>query len=110
MSTVPLPAVIATYLDAHDRHDTDASLAAFAPDAIVVDDGQTARGLDQIRAWLDGAASEYTFTRELRSATEADGGWLVVNHLEGDFPGGQVDLSYRFVVADGLISELVIAP
>jgi hypothetical protein len=36
--------------------------------------------------------------------------WLVVNHLEGDFPGGVVDLQYRFVVRDDLIVELVIAP
>jgi hypothetical protein len=33
-----------------------------------------------------------------------------VNHLEGNFPGGVVDLRYRFVVVDDLISELVIAP
>jgi hypothetical protein len=27
-----------------------------------------------------------------------------------DFPGGTVDLRYRFTLADGLITELVIAP
>jgi hypothetical protein len=27
----------------------------------------------------------------------------------GDFPGGQVDLAYRFVLRDGLIAELSIA-
>jgi hypothetical protein len=36
--------------------------------------------------------------------------WLVVNHLEGDFPGGVVDLRYRFALSGDLISELVIAP
>jgi hypothetical protein len=36
--------------------------------------------------------------------------WLVVNHLEGDFPGGVVDLRYQFVLTGALISELVIAP
>jgi hypothetical protein len=34
----------------------------------------------------------------------------VTNHLEGDFPGGVVDLRYRFVLAGGLIAELEIAP
>ncbi|MEX0664731.1 MAG: hypothetical protein WD598_08170 [Acidimicrobiia bacterium] len=38
------------------------------------------------------------------------GTWVVVNRLEGDFPGGVVDLRYRFAVTDGLISELVIGP
>jgi hypothetical protein len=26
--------------------------------------------------------------------------------MEGDFPGGQVDLTFRFAVRDGLISTL----
>ena len=30
--------------------------------------------------------------------------------LEGDFPGGVVDLRYQFVLAYDRISELVIAP
>jgi hypothetical protein len=34
----------------------------------------------------------------------------VTNHLEGDFPGGVVDLRHRFVSADNLISDLEIAP
>jgi hypothetical protein len=33
-----------------------------------------------------------------------------VNRLEGNFPGGQVDLSYEFQLNDGLIIRLVIAP
>jgi hypothetical protein len=34
----------------------------------------------------------------------------VTNHLEGDFPGGVVDLRYRFLLADNLIADLEIAP
>jgi hypothetical protein len=34
----------------------------------------------------------------------------VTNRLEGNFPGGQVDLSYEFDFLDGLITHLVIAP
>jgi hypothetical protein len=34
----------------------------------------------------------------------------VSNHLSGNFPGGEVDLRYRFRLADGLIQELQIAP
>ena len=54
---------------------------------------------------------EYTFTRTLLGAEPLDDGrWLVRNHLEGDFPGGAVDLRYEFALTDGLISRLVIAP
>jgi hypothetical protein len=106
-----LPEVVSRYQAAHDRHDTDVALPAFAPNARVFDDGREYLGSDEIRDWLDHAASEYTFTRSLvrAEATGADT-WLVVNHLEGNFPGGVVDLRYQFVVAADLISELVIAP
>ena len=36
--------------------------------------------------------------------------WVVRQRLEGDFPGGVVELDYRFVLSGGLISELVISP
>jgi SnoaL-like domain len=107
----PLPDTVTRYQDAHDRHDTDVALSAFAPDAAVFDDGREFRGTDEIRTWLTTAASEYTFTRTLVSAEAVDDStWLVVNHLEGNFPGGVVDLRYRFALTDDLISELVIAP
>jgi hypothetical protein len=106
-----VPEVIVRYQDAHDRHDTQVALTAFAPDARVVDDGREFNGSEAIREWLSTAASEFTFTRSLVSAERVEAErWLVVNHLEGDFPGGVVDLRYQFVVTDGLIAELVIAP
>jgi hypothetical protein len=36
--------------------------------------------------------------------------WLVVNHLEGDFPGGVVDLRYRFELSSDRICSLSIVP
>lgn len=104
------PEVISRYLDAHDRRDTDAALATFTPDARVEDDGREYDGTEQIRAWLSTEASEFTFTRTLVSAelVGADT-WEVVNHLEGDFPGGVVDLRYRFLLERGLIDDLLIA-
>jgi hypothetical protein len=107
----PLPDTVRRYQDAHDRHDTDVALSAFEPDAAVFDDGKEFHGTDEIRTWLTTAASEYTFTRTLVSAEPVDADtWLVVNHLEGNFPGGVVDLRYMFTLSDDRISELVIAP
>jgi hypothetical protein len=34
----------------------------------------------------------------------------VTNRLEGNFPGGQVDLSYEFYLESELIARLIIAP
>jgi hypothetical protein len=35
---------------------------------------------------------------------------VAVHHLEGDFPGGVVDLRFRFTLREGRIAELVIKP
>ena len=106
-----LPEILQSYQVAHDRRDTDGALSAFAADAVVQDDGHTYRGLEAIRDWLSRASVQFTYSRTL-TAVEASGAntWLVRNRLEGDFPGGIVDLNYRFVLHDGLIAQLDISP
>ena len=106
-----LPATVRDYLAAHAARDTEAALAAFAPTAVVVDDGRTYRGTDEVRGFLADAGSEFTYTTDLVAAQRVDADrWTATLHLEGDFPGGVVDLVYRFVLAGGRIAELVIAP
>jgi ketosteroid isomerase-like protein len=106
-----LPEVIGRYFSAHDRRDSDAALATFAPDAVVIDDGREYAVPDEIRDWLAHASTQFTYTRTFTGA-EAVGldTWLVTNRLEGNFPGGIVDLTYRFRMAGDLIAELVISP
>jgi len=106
-----LPEVISRYQDSHDRRDTDAALAAFATDAIVRDEGHEYRGTVEIRDWLSRASVAFTYTRTLINATNVDANtWLVTNRLEGNFPGGVVDLHYRYLLDDQRIRELDIAP
>ena len=106
-----LPAPILGYLAAHVARDADAALRGFAPTAVVVDDGTTYRGTDEIRRFLSEAGAEFSYTTDLVGAQRIDGAhWVVTNRLEGDFPGGVVDLRYRFAMDGDLIAELVIAP
>jgi hypothetical protein len=106
-----VPEVIDRYFEAHDRRDTDAALSTFAVDATVLDDGHEYVGADQIRHWLGEASTEFTYTRTLLDARSVGPtSWTVTNRLQGDFPGGVVDLRYTLVLSGGLISELVIAP
>jgi hypothetical protein len=109
--TIDLPKMIETYQRAHDQRDTDTAVATFGADATVVDDGRMHTGTDEIRWWLDNAASEYTYTRTLTGVVdEGDGSYIVSNHLSGNFPGGEADLRYRFRLEHGLIHRLEIAP
>jgi ketosteroid isomerase-like protein len=106
-----MPHVVAQYQDAHDRRDVERALAWFTPNAVVKDDGHEYHGRDRIRDWLSGASTQFSYTRTLTGADAVDGNtWLVTNHLEGNFPGGVVDLRYRFVLIDDLISKLEIPP
>ena len=106
-----LPATIRGYLAAHVAGDADTALRAFTPTAVVVDDGRTYRGTDEIRAFLAEAGSKYTVTTTLVGAERTDDTHCVaVNPLEGGFPGGVVDLRSRFAMDGDLVSELVIAP
>jgi len=106
-----LPAVVSRYQDAHDRHETAAARSVFAPDARVVDAGYEFRGSDEIGDRLVHASRE-SRSRVPTSAPRrpARTRWLVVNHLDGNFPGSVVDLHDEFVRRADLISQLVIAP
>lgn len=105
-----LPDVVATYLDAHDDKQHAATLATLAPDAVVVDDGHTYRGHDEISNWLNRATAEYTYT-STRIGQQVDGARAVVQiRLDGNFPGNTVVLRYQFDIRDGQITRLAIEP
>jgi hypothetical protein len=106
-----LPDTIKNYLTAHTARDTGRALPAFTADAVVTDEGRDYHGHDEIEAWLTDAASEYTYTTEFVGVAALDARNVdVVQHLEGDFPGGVADLHFRFTLDGALINRLVIEP
>lgn len=106
---VDLPATIRAFLAAHAAREVDAAARTFTDDAVVVDQDETFRGTDRVLDFLRHAGSEFTYTTELVAARRHDDShWEAVNRIEGDFPGNVADLTYRFTLADDLISELTI--
>jgi ketosteroid isomerase-like protein len=104
-------AAINTYLVAHQAGDIGTVLRCCTDDATVVDEGITYRGPDQIRDWMQRSAGEYTYTIELTDAQQVDDEhYIATHHLEGNFPGGVIDLRFRFTLRDGRISRLTIEP
>ena len=102
------PSVIHHFLEGTADRDVD---VLFSDDATVVDEGQTRRGRDAIRAWRAEVASKYTYTTEVRAISNPEPGRYVVDgRITGDFPGGVADLSWDFTVAEDRIRRLVIAP
>lgn len=103
--------IIRRYFQHSADRDIDAIVALFSEDATVIDEAQPRRGLDEIRAWQTGAASEYTYTTEILTISDdGPGRYVVDGRLTGDFPGGSADLTWDFTVSGDRIRRLVIAP
>jgi hypothetical protein len=93
-----LPTVVEKYFVQMDGDDKLAVADLFAPGAYVTDNGTTYRGDGEIRSWLSGEASEFTTTSR-RLVTETSGSSvIVVLRVEGNFPGGVVDLTIDFLL------------
>jgi ketosteroid isomerase-like protein len=113
--TISLPTIISEYLAVSARGDLDALIACFTEDAVVFDEDQEWRGHVGIRQWREKVATAYDYTVEVRGA--AAFGTVgdvqrhdVYTHLEGNFPGGTVDLTNRFGLRDERIATLQIVP
>jgi hypothetical protein len=81
----------------------------------VVDEDREWRGHAGIREWRNTVATAYEYTVDVLSAAslgEVEGvdRHDVYTHLEGNFPGGTVDLTDRFGLRAGRISSLEIVP
>lgn len=103
--------VLDRYFAAEDAGDWGSLAACFTADGVVTDDGEDYRGRSEIRSWRESTVTRWTYTSTLLGVEPVDDRrYVAVVHLEGDFPGGVIDLRYRFTLHHGLISRLVIAP
>jgi ketosteroid isomerase-like protein len=71
--TDQLPAPVAEFVEAVNRHDDDAFLAFFPPDGVVDDWGREFVGPDAIRGWSDNEFIGAEGTMDVRSVSERDG-------------------------------------
>ncbi len=113
--TISLPTIISDYMAASDGGNVDAIIVCFADEAVVVDEDQEWRDRPRIREWRERVATAYEYTVEIRGTVprgQVDGleRHDVSTHLEGNFPGGTVDLTNRFTLRDGHIARLEIVP
>lgn len=103
-----LAAPIQTYFTALPPQDEDAFAAAFAPDAVVHDEGRTHRGPAEIRDWWLAAKAKYRHSAEPLEMTETSGKTVVRARVSGDFPGSPAVLNFTFGLAGHHITDLEI--
>ena len=79
----------------------------FTADAVVIDEGETWRGASEIRTWVDDIAFRFQYTAEVLDLGAAgDASHVARVRLEGNFPGGMVELNVRFEVDGDKIRQL----
>ncbi|MGY4858689.1 nuclear transport factor 2 family protein [Cryobacterium sp. AP23] len=111
MTTQTSSTTVSQYFAHMAGPDKHAAIGLFAPESRVTDDGRSYTGLREIHGWLGAAASEFDYTTRVLSTEGAGDTVTVTTRLEGNFPGGVVDLRHHFTVnAAGQIADLLIAP
>ncbi|PTX01093.1 nuclear transport factor 2 family protein [Pararhodobacter aggregans] len=103
-----LPAAVSTYFTARAPEDGAAFAAAFAPEAIVHDEGQRHQGGPAIRDWWLAAKARYRHEAVPLEVSEQDGKTRVRARVTGDFPGSPAVLTFAFGLRDGRIADLAI--
>src|SRR5260221_10542211 len=107
--SIPETSVITRYFEADARRDIDAIVALFSDEAVVVDEGQTYHGPQEIRGWRGGVASAYQYTTQVHDTKRLDEkSYLVAGRLTRNFPGGTAELQLRFTIHPDLIHRLEI--
>ena len=103
-----LPPPVQTFFDAEDSVDGAAPVGAFAPDAVVRDEGASHVGHAAIEAWWRAAKAQYRHRAEPCAIIEEAGFTKVRARVTGRFPGSPALLTFAFQLRAGRIAELEI--
>ena len=107
MQSVTNP-TIAAYVEASNARDIDTIMSMFTPDAVVSDEREVHRGLDEIRAWRLRTMAEYNFTTELLGVEEVGKETVATCRISGTFDGSPIVLRSFFTLVDGKIAAMSI--
>lgn len=99
---------IAGYLDDLNTRDNASLMRRFTPDAVVVDEGETYRGTEEIRQWIANTQAAFEFTLEPLRAEQQGGETILTCRTTGTFPGSPVDLRHFITLEDDRIAALTI--
>jgi ketosteroid isomerase-like protein len=112
MPNYSLPSPIDRYFAAKESSDVEDTLACFAEDATVWDNGEDLelKGIEQIRKWMTGTVAGYKLTSEVKSGESRGEEFVAGVVVSGDFPGSPYEFAYRFKIRGDKIAELAIDP
>tara|TARA_R110002051_G_C8583381_1_gene477638 strand:+ start:400 stop:717 length:318 start_codon:yes stop_codon:yes gene_type:complete len=99
-----IPKVLTELVKAQDNFDSTSYADCFTETAVVVDEGKTYIGKNEIKSWIEKANKEYQVTMkpiEYSETTE-----ILKAEISGNFPGSPVILTYNLNFKNELIQSL----
>ncbi|WP_339526619.1 nuclear transport factor 2 family protein [Pseudomonas sp. EA_35y_Pfl2_R111] len=105
-----LPDAVQTYFAVSNGGDISRLAACFCAHASVTDENRTHQGIAAIAAWQQEARRAFTYSVEPLAVTQQGDSLNVTARLVGNFPGSPLQLNHLFLLQDGQIRSLEIAP
>jgi len=102
------PAIQAFFDAEKDADATAAPIEAFAPEAIVRDEGKTYVGRNAIETWWRSAKAQFQHKSEPVSTVEENGLTKVQARVSGNFPNSPAMLTFACQIKSGKIAALEI--
>lgn len=99
-----LPKILTELVRAQDNFDSTSYANCFTETAVVVDEGKTYNGKNEIKSWIEQANKEYQVTMKPLEYTEKTE--ILKAEVSGAFPGSPVILSYSLNIKNELIQSL----
>lgn len=106
--SIDVPGVAREYFISANAFDVDRTVALFAEEALVTDEGKSIRGREAIHEWVARTMREFSVTATPEHVDVRDGVVAVIALVSGHFPGSPVRLTFRFTVAGDRIAGLEI--
>jgi ketosteroid isomerase-like protein len=103
-----LTPTIAGYIAASNARQAGAAIACFTPEAVVIDEGRTYRGSEEIRQWIAETWAAYAFTLEVTQVAEQGSETVVTCRVSGTFEGSPILLRYFITLEGNRIAALTI--
>ena len=101
-----LPKVLADFLSAQDKFDSDAFVKTFADNALVHDEGGEYRGSAEIKQWNEMTNQKYRTRMEPIAFEDSKDESILTIRMSGTFPGSPVEAKFHFVIKGGKIVSL----
>jgi ketosteroid isomerase-like protein len=104
MTAITLPEAVERFVAAVNAHDAEALLAAFAPGAVVVDDGTTFATERELRDFVE----VHLVAPKIELTPVSFDAERMVASGDGEFPGGPLTFAFDFSTEGGRITRLSI--